>query len=88
MIPFYGDLLTPHVGCIQTALTVVAVTQNVCMSRRWKAELVAYISRKLPLPSFTLLSLKPDHSVVCPISLGSVQYLVLTSKSRSYQTVQ
>jgi hypothetical protein len=50
-IPFYGDPLTPHVDCIQTAITVAAVTQNVCMSRHWKSKLVAYGSRKQPSPS-------------------------------------
>jgi hypothetical protein len=34
------------VGCIQTAVTVAAVPQNVCMSRRWKADLLSYGSHK------------------------------------------
>jgi hypothetical protein len=41
MIMFYGNLLTPHVGCIQTAVTTAMVTENVRMSRRFKPELVA-----------------------------------------------
>jgi hypothetical protein len=54
-ILFYGNLLTPHMGYIQMAVTVAVVTQNMCMSRRWKYELVAYVSHKQPSPSFTLL---------------------------------
>jgi hypothetical protein len=45
-IPFYGDLLNYAHGYIQTAVTVAAVTENVCMSRHWKAESVAYGSHK------------------------------------------
>jgi hypothetical protein len=30
-------------GCIQTAITVAAVTKNVHMSWCWKAELVIYV---------------------------------------------
>jgi hypothetical protein len=88
MISFYGDPLTPHVGCTQTAVAIAAVTQNVCMSRRWKYELVPYGRRKQPLSSFThLVPVKPDHSSVCTVCPESFQHLVLTLKSRSYQTV-
>jgi hypothetical protein len=42
------------------------------MSRRLKAELVAYRICKQPLPSFMhLLALKPDRSSVCPVCLES-----------------
>jgi hypothetical protein len=33
-ILFYGNPLTPCVGCIQTAVTMAMVTENVRMSRR------------------------------------------------------
>jgi hypothetical protein len=41
-ILFYGNPLTPYVGCAQMAVTVTMVTENVYMSRRFKAELVTY----------------------------------------------
>jgi hypothetical protein len=85
MIPFYGNLLTPHVGCIQMAITVAAVIENVCMSRHFKAEFVAYGTRLQPLPRFThLLPLNADCSSICP---ESVQHLIQISKFRSYQTI-
>jgi hypothetical protein len=33
---------TPHVDCFQMAVTITVVTKNVCMSRRWKYDQVAY----------------------------------------------
>jgi hypothetical protein len=87
-ILFYGNPLNSARGCIQRAVTTAVVTKNVCMSRCWKDELVAYGICKQPLPCFThLLTLKPDHSLVCPVCPESFQHLVLTSKSHSYQTV-
>jgi hypothetical protein len=48
------------------AVTAAAVTKNVCMSRHWKFELVAYGIRIQPSPWFMyLLPLKPDHSSLC-----------------------
>jgi hypothetical protein len=41
-ILFYSSSLTLHVGYIQMIVNVPIVTKNVCMSRHWKAELVAY----------------------------------------------
>jgi hypothetical protein len=87
-ILFYGNPLTPHIDCIQMAITVAVVTKNMCISRCWKAELVAYGSRKQPSSRIMLsVPLKPDHSSVCPVRLDGVQHLVLTPKSLSYQTV-
>jgi hypothetical protein len=69
-------------------VTIAVVTKNVCMSRRWKAELVAYVIRLQPSPRFALsMSLKPDRLPVCPVCLDSVQQLVLSSKPHSYHTV-
>jgi hypothetical protein len=87
MILFYGNLLTPRMGCIQTAVSVATVTENVCMGRRWKAELVAYRICSHPSPRIGhLRPLKPDHSSFCLVCLESVQQLILTSKPRNYQT--
>jgi hypothetical protein len=70
------------------AVTAAVVTKNVRMSRRWKAESVAYGICKQSSPKFVhLLPLKPDRSPVCPVCPESFQHLVLTSKSHSYQTV-
>jgi hypothetical protein len=41
-IPFYGNPLNSAHGCFKTAVTVVMVTKNVRVSRRWKPESVAY----------------------------------------------
>jgi hypothetical protein len=85
MIPFYGNPLNSARGCIQMAITAAVVTENVCMSRHWKAKLVAYIIHTQSLSCFMhLLPLKPDRSPVCP---ESFQHLVMTLKPRSYQTV-
>jgi hypothetical protein len=46
MIPFYRNPLNPHVGCIQVAITMAVVTENVHMSMCWEAQLVAYRSLK------------------------------------------
>jgi hypothetical protein len=37
-----GNPLTPHISCIQTAVTIVVVTGNMCTSKHWKAEKVTY----------------------------------------------
>jgi hypothetical protein len=88
MIPFYGDPLTPHMGCIQTTITSTVVTENVCMSRRWKDDSVAYGIYKQPSLRFMhLLPLKSDHSSVYLVCLENFQHLILTSKSRNFQTV-
>jgi hypothetical protein len=42
MVPFYGDPLNSARGCVTRAVTAVVVTEKVCVSRRWKAESVAY----------------------------------------------
>jgi hypothetical protein len=41
-IPFYSDPLNSARGCVKTAVTAAVVTGNVRVSRRWKAESVAY----------------------------------------------
>jgi hypothetical protein len=46
---------TPHVGCFQMAVTIAVVTENVCMSRRWKDGQVVYIICEQPSPRFTIL---------------------------------
>jgi hypothetical protein len=51
-ILFYGDPLNSTRGCIKMVVTVTAVTKTVCMSRHWKAELVAYGIHLQPLPGF------------------------------------
>jgi hypothetical protein len=87
-ILFYSSPLNSTNGCIQMAITAAMVTGNVCMSRCWKAESVAYGIRKQHLPRFThLLPLKPDHALVCPVCSESLQHPVLTSKSCNFQTV-
>jgi hypothetical protein len=63
MIPFYSDPLTPHVGCIQMIVTVATVIENVCISRCWKAELVAYGIHKQP--SLRITHLRPLKPVYC-----------------------
>jgi hypothetical protein len=42
MILFYGDPLNSARSCVKTAVTAAVLTENVRVSRRWKAELVAY----------------------------------------------
>jgi hypothetical protein len=70
------------------AVTAAVVTENVRMSRRWKAESLVYGICKQRSPCFAhLLPLKPDYPPVCPVCPESFQHLILTSKSRSYQTV-
>jgi hypothetical protein len=63
MIPFYSDPLTPHVGCIQMIVTVATVIENVCISRCWKSELVAYGIHKQP--SLRITHLRPLKPVYC-----------------------
>jgi hypothetical protein len=41
-ILFYDDPLNSARDCIQMDVTIIVVTKNMCMSRRWTAELVAY----------------------------------------------
>jgi hypothetical protein len=87
-ILFYGDPRNAACDCIETAVTAVVVTKNVRVSRRWKAELVAYRICTHPLPKFMhLLHLKPDRSPVCIVYPESFHHLILTAKSHSYQTV-
>jgi hypothetical protein len=67
-ILFYGNPLNSAPGCIKTAITALVVTENVRVSRRWKAELVAYGICKQPSPKFMhLLPLKPNRSLVCTV---------------------
>jgi hypothetical protein len=42
IVPFYGDPLNSARGCVKTAVTTAVVTEKVRVSRRWKAESVAY----------------------------------------------
>jgi hypothetical protein len=87
-IPFYGDPLNSARGYIQTAVTSAVVTKNVRVSRRWKAESVAYgICKQLSSSFVHLRPLKPDCSPVCTVCPESFQHPVLNSKSHSYQTV-
>jgi hypothetical protein len=87
-IPFYGDPLNSASGCVKTAVTAAVVTENVRMSRRWKAESVAYgICKQLSSSFVHLRLLKPDRSPVCTVCPEGFQHLVLTSKSHNYQTV-
>jgi hypothetical protein len=75
-------------SCTQMAVTTVVVTETVHMSKRWKADLVAYGIRIQTSPRFMdLLPLKPNHSSICLVCPGSYQHPVLTSKFHSYQTV-
>jgi hypothetical protein len=67
-ILFYGNPLNSAHGCIKTAVTAAVVTGNVHVSRRWKAESVAYVICKQPSPKFMhLLPLNPDRSPVCTV---------------------
>jgi hypothetical protein len=85
MIPFYGDPLNPACGCVKTAVTAAVVTENVRVSRQWKAESVAYgICKQLSSSFVHLRPLKPDRSPVCTVCSESFQHLILTSKSHSY----
>jgi hypothetical protein len=87
-IPFYGDPLNSARGCVKTAVTTVVVTENVRVSRRWKAESVAYgICKQLSSSFVHLRPLKPNRSPVCTVCPESFQHLILSSKSHSYQTV-
>jgi hypothetical protein len=75
-------------SCTQMTITAAVVTKIVCMSRRWKDDLVVYEIRIQTSPRFMdILPLKPDHSSVCPVCLGSFQHPVLNSKFHNYQTV-
>jgi hypothetical protein len=87
-IPFYGDPLNSARGCVKTAVTAAVVTENVRVSRRWKAESVAYgICKQLSSSFVHLQLLKPNRSPVCTVCPESFQHLILTSKSNNYQTV-
>jgi hypothetical protein len=87
-ISFYGNPLNSARGLYWNGITAVVVAKNVCMSRRWKAELLSYGICIQPSPRFmNILPVRPDHSSVCPVYPESVQHLVLTSKSHSFQTV-
>jgi hypothetical protein len=87
-IPFYGDPLNSACGCVKIDVTAVVVTENVRVSRRWKAESVAYgICKQLSSRFVHLRPLKPDRSPVCTVYPESFQHLILTSKSHNYQTV-
>jgi hypothetical protein len=86
MIPFYGDPLNSAHSCVKTAVTAAVVTENVHVSRRWKAESVTYgICTQLSSSFVNLQLLKPDCSPVCTVCPESFQHLILTSKSDSYQ---
>jgi hypothetical protein len=52
---FYGNPLNSARGCIQTAVTAAVFTENVRMSRRWKAESVVYGICKQLSPRFVHL---------------------------------
>jgi hypothetical protein len=87
-IPFYVNPLNSTRGCIQMAITTAVVTKNVRMSRCWEVELVSYEIHLQSSSKFThLMPLKPDRASVGPVCQVSLQHLVLTSKSRNFQTV-
>jgi hypothetical protein len=87
-ILFYDDPLNSARGCVKTAVTAAVVTENVRVSRHWKAESVAYgICTELSSSFVRLRPLKPDRSPVYTVCPESFQHLILTSKSHSYQTV-
>jgi hypothetical protein len=46
---------TPHVNYVQTAINVAAVAENVCMSWRWKAYRVGFITCVQTLARIALL---------------------------------
>jgi hypothetical protein len=80
---------TPHVGCVQMALTVAAVAKNVCMSRRWKADHVGFRTHVQTLACFVpLVALKADWSPVCPVCPEYDQHCYLNSKVCSDQCVR
>jgi hypothetical protein len=67
-IPFYDDPLNSACDCVKTAVTTAVVTENVHVSRRWKAESVAYgICTQLSSSFVHLRPLKPDCSPVCTV---------------------
>jgi hypothetical protein len=67
-VPFYDNPLNSAHDCIKTTVTTAVVTKNMRVSRRWKAEPVAYGICKQPLPKFVhLLPLKPNRSPVCSV---------------------
>ena len=60
-IPFYDDPLNSARSCVKTAVTTAVVTENMRVSRRWKAESVAYgICKQLSSSFVYLRPLKPD----------------------------
>jgi hypothetical protein len=66
------------------AVTPAMVTEIVRMSRCWKDDLVAYgIHIQTSLIFMDLLTLKPDHSSVCPVCPESFQHPILTLKFRN-----
>jgi hypothetical protein len=70
------------------AVTIVAVIENVYLSRHRKTEHVTYRNNvHTPESSALLVALKPGRSPVCPVYPESIQHHNLTSKVRSYQTV-
>jgi hypothetical protein len=54
-ILFYGNPLNSARGYIKMVVTADVVTENVCMSRCWKAKSVVYEICKQPLPRFVHL---------------------------------
>jgi hypothetical protein len=56
-VPFYGNPLNSARDCIQTVVTAVVVTENVRMSRCWKAESVSTESVNNPCH---------DSCILCP----------------------
>jgi hypothetical protein len=70
------------------AVTIATIIENVCLSRRRKAEFVIYRNLvQTPEILVLLLALKPDQSHVCPVCPESIQHHNLISKVRSYQTM-
>jgi hypothetical protein len=80
--PFVKPILSnpPNCACccVQMAVTIAEIIENVCLSRRQKAEHVTYKNRVQTLASYALpVAQKPDQAPSCP---ESVQHCNPTSK--------
>jgi hypothetical protein len=79
---------TPHVSYVQTALTIAAVAENMCMSRCRKADHVGFKTLvQTPAIIVLLLALKPNQLPVRLVCLEPDQHRNLTSKVHIDQTV-
>jgi hypothetical protein len=85
--PISSNPLNSVRGCLQMTVTIAAVTENMCMSRCCKVELVVYRIRVQTLARFTLcMPLKLIiHLYAQSVQISSAPCPV--SKSYSYQTL-